>query len=372
MSNSRCSSESAERRTRITAFLDDQDLDALWLARPANFAWLTGASNVVDRDSPVGVAAAGYSRDAGFQVFTNTIEAPRLRDELLPEAFTLTATDWYTDSLAELVAAESPTSAAADFDVPGLAQPDLSGLRQPLAAFDIEQYRGLGHETATAVEAVCRELSATQTERAVAVDVRAALESRGIEAPVVLVGGSERAQQYRHYTPTTAPLGDYALVSVTAQRGGLYVSLTRTVDFDGPDWLDERFEAAATVEVSALAATQRAAREGSTAGDVFSAIQRAYDAVGWSDEWKQHHQGGAAGFAGREWIATPTHPARVVAPQGYAWNPTVQGAKSEGTVLVTAEEIEPLTLTDSWPTRSVSAVDGEGDLTLRRPEPLPV
>jgi len=373
MSNSHRSSESAERRTHITAFLDDHGLDALWLARPANFAWLTGASNVVDRDSPIGVAAAGYSRDAGFQVLTNTIEAPRLRDEALPEGFTLTAADWYSGSLADLVAAESPTPAAADFDVPGLAQPDFSHLRQPLAEFDIDRYRALGEETATAVESVCRELSSTQTERAAAVDVRAALEARGIEAQVVLVGGDERAQQYRHYTPTTAELGDYALVSVTAQRGGLYASTTRTVDFDAPEWLTERFEAAAKVEVSALAATQRAAHEESTAGDVFGAIQRAYDAVGWPDEWKQHHQGGAAGFAGREWIATPTHSARVVEPQGYAWNPTVQGAKSEGTVLVTADEIEPLTLTDSWPTRSVSAVESVGsDLTLQRPAPLSV
>lgn len=373
MSSSRTPSALAERRTQIMAFLDDRDLDALWFGRPANFAWLTGGSNVVDRDSPVGIAAAGYSRQKGFRVFTNTIEAARLRAEELPEAFTVTAADWYAESLAALVAAESTTPAAADFDVPGLSQPDVSALRQPLAGFDIEQYRALGRETATAVESVCRELSSSRTEQDVAVDVRTALEARGIAAPVVLVGGSERAQQYRHYTPTTAELGEYALVSVTAQRGGLYASLTRTVEFEAPEWLAERQRAAAQVEVSALAATQQAAREGSTAGDVFTGIQQAYDAVGWPDEWQQHHQGGAAGFAGREWIATPTHSAPVLAPQGYAWNPTVQGAKSEGTVLVTEDGVDPLTLTDSWPTRSVSACEGVGaDLTLQRPVPLSV
>jgi len=357
-----------ERRRRLTAFLDQRGLDALWLAQPNNAAWLTGGSIVVDRDSPIGVAAVGYTRDGGFRALTNTIEAPRLRDEELPAAFSVTAVDWYTDSLADHVAAASPTPAAADFDVPGLEQPDLSALRQPLASFDIERYRTLGRETATAVESVCRDLSADRTERAVAADLRTALESRGIAAPVVLVGGAERAQQYRHYTPTTASLGDYALVSVTAQRGGLYASATRTVAFDAPAWLDERFEAAARVEATALAATRRAAREGSTAGDVFESIRRAYEAVGWPEEWRHHHQGGAAGFAGREWIATPDGSEAVAQPQAYAWNPTVQGAKSEGTVLVTGEEIEPLTTTDSWPTRSVSAVDGT--LTLQRPAPL--
>lgn len=364
----RTETELRERRRRITTFLDDHGLDALWFGRPTNFAWLTGGSNVVDRASPVGVAAAGYSREEGFRVLTNTIEAGRLREEELPEAFNVTAADWYSDSLAAFVAAESPAAAAADFDVPGLDWPEFSELRQPLAPFDVDRYRELGRETATAVESVCRELSPSRTEQEVAVDVRAALESRGIEAPVVLVGGGERAQQHRHYTPTTATLGEYALVSVTARRGGLYASMTRTVGFDPPAWLDDRFAAAARVEVSALAATQLASREGSTAGDVFGAIQEAYAAVGWPDEWQHHHQGGAAGFAGREWIATPTDTSAVTTPQGYAWNPTVQGAKSEGTVLVSDDTVEPLTTTGSWPTRSVSAVGGE--LTLERPEPL--
>ena len=359
-----------DRRRRLAAFLDDRGLDGLWLARPNNVAWLTGGSTVVDRDSPLGIAAVGYSREAGFRALTNTIEAPRLRDEELPAAFSVTTVDWYGDSLAEQVATESPTPAAADFDVPGLEQVDLTALRQPLAPFDLDRYRTLGRETAAAVESVCRELAADRTERAVAADVRAALEARGIAAPVVLVGGSERAQQYRHYTPTTASLGDYVLVSVTAQRGGLYASTTRTVDFDAPAWLDERFEAAARIEATALSATRRAARQEATAGEVFRAIQEAYEAVGYPEEWRQHHQGGAAGFAGREWIATPDHAATVHEPQGYAWNPTVQGAKSEGTVLVTGEDIEPLTITDTWPTRSVSAIDG--GLTLQRPAPLRV
>lgn len=371
-SSLRTPQELAARRQRLDAVLDSHDLDALWMARPNTFAWLTGGSNVVDRDSPLGVAAAGYLRDGGFRVLTNTIEADRLRDEELPEAFEVTAVDWYVDSLAEAVAADSPTPAAADFDVPGLETVDCTELKQPLTDGDIDRYRSLAGETATAVENVCRELSTDRTERAVAADVRRALEARGIAAPVVLVGGSKRAQQYRHYTPTTAELGDYALVSVTAQRGGLYTSLTRTVTFDAPAWLTERFEAAARVEATALAATQQAARDGSTAGAVFESIQEAYETVGWPDEWHHHHQGGAAGFAGREWIATPDSSSTVHAPQAYAWNPTVQGAKSEGTVLVTSTEIEPLTLTGSWPTLSVSAVGSTQETSIERPAPLSI
>ncbi|TQQ80371.1 M24 family metallopeptidase [Halonotius roseus] len=357
-----------DRRARLDAYLDDRDLAAVWFGRPNSFAWLTGGSNVVDREGPVGVAAAGYDREQGFRVVTDTIEAPRLRDEELPDAFTIEAADWYADSLADAVAERSPTPATADFDVAGFEAVDASSLRQPLADADIEGYRAVGVDVAEAIESVARSLSPADTERAVATDLRAALEARGLVAPVVLVGGDERAQAYRHYTPSDTEIGDYALLSVTAHRGGLYASTTRTVAFDAPDWLADRHRAAARVEVSALAATQRsAAAAGDDAGSVFAAIQDAYAAVGWPDEWMNHHQGGAAGFAGREWIATPDHAARVFAPMAYAWNPTVQGAKSEGTVLVADDAIEPLTTTGDWPTIDVAAVDTVADVRLSRP-----
>ena len=42
----------------------------------------------------------------------------------------------------------------------------------------------------------------------------------------------------------------------------------------------------------------------------------------------------------------------------YAWNPTVQGAKSEDTVVVSGDGIEVLTATGDWPTREFE-VEGE-------------
>jgi len=360
----------ADRRERLDAYLNEHDLAAVWFARPNSFAWLTGGDNVVDREGPVGVAAAGYDREQGFRVVTDTIEAPRLRDEELPDAFTVEAVDWYADSLAAAVADRSPMPAAADFDVAGFESVDASSLRQPLADADIECYRAVGADVAASIESIARSITPDMTEHDVATDLRAALEARDLVAPVVLVGGGERAHAYRHYTPSDTAIGDYALLSVTAHRSGLYASATRTVAFDAPDWLVDRHRAAARVEVSAVAATQQAATAGDDAGSVFASIQDAYAAVGWSGEWTNHHQGGAAGFAGREWIATPDHEAPVTAPMGYAWNPTVQGAKSEGTVVVADDTIEPLTTTDDWPTVEAAAVDSVGDLTLERPAVL--
>jgi Xaa-Pro aminopeptidase len=356
-----------DKRARLDAFLDEHDLAAVWFGRPNAFAWLTGGDNVVSREEAVGVAAAGYDGES-MTVVTDNIESPRLADEELEADVEFVTYDWHADDLTGVVAATGPTPAAADFDVPGFESLDASTLRQPLTDGDIASYRTLGSEVAHAVEAACREADPDDTERDVAGAVAGRLTARGIDAPVLLVGGGQRARRYRHYTPTDATLGEYALVAVTATRDGLHASCTRTVAFDPPDWLAERHAAATRVETSALAATRAVAGEGGTAGDVFAAIQEAYESVGFPGEWRDHHQGGAAGYAGREWIATPDHDARVVTPMAYAWNPTVRGAKSEDTVLVADDGFEILTATGEWPTATFEAVGHE--VSLERPEVL--
>lgn len=344
-----------QKTDRLDAYLAAEDLDAVWFARPASFAWLTGGDNVVDREAGVGEAAAGYD-GSEVRVVTNTIEASRLAAEELPDGIPVDSFPWYESSLPEAVAERSPTPAAADFGVSGLETLELARLRVPLTESDIERYRALGADTAAAVEAVCRAAEPEDTEREVAARLREGLFARGIESPVALVASAARAPQYRHFPPKDVELDGYALVSVTAVRDGLHASTTRTVAFDPPDWLESRHEAAMAVDAAAIAATNRLAGEG-TAGDVFGVIQDAYADAGHPGEWEHHHQGGAAGFAGREWKATPTGDEPVEAPMSYAWNPTVQGAKSEDTVLVD-DGVELLTATGEWPTREIE-VAGE-------------
>lgn len=337
---------------RLDSYLAEVGLEAVWFAQPANFAWLTGANNVVDRESGVGVAAAGY--DGSLRVVTSNNEAPRFAKEEL-DGVLVESFPWHERSLAEAVAERSEQPFETDFDVTGAERAPTTRLRTPLTDVDVERYRELGRETATALESVCRTIERSDSERAVAARLRERLSARGIDSPVLLVGGEERAPAYRHFPPTRAEIGGYALVSVTARRAGLYASATRTVALDSPDWLGARHEAAMRVEAAALAATERLSDEG-TAGDVFREIRDAYAEVGYPDEWQNHHQGGATGFAGREWKATPGSTVDLQIPMAYAWNPTVEGAKSEDTVLV-GEGIETLTATGEWPVREID-VDG--------------
>lgn len=343
-----------KRRDTLDTLLTDRSLEAVWLAQPNSFGWLTGSDNIITATDPVGVAAAGYDGDS-LTIVTANNEADRLREEL--PGTTVRSYEWHEASLAEAVAERSPTPAAADFDVPGLESIDISGCRQPLTDDDIERYRALGAETAEVVEEVCRSLSSETTERAVTARLKRAFAERGIRVPVALVGGARRVQRHRHFTPTDAPLGEYAIVTLCTVRGGLCISITRTVAFDPPEWLTERHHAAARVHATALAATHDVGARGGTAGEVFDAIQDAYKAVGHPDEWRYHHQGGAGGYATREWIATPDSDASVTLPMGYAWNPTVQGTKCEDTVLVTSDGLETLTRTGEWPTTTTAAVE---------------
>lgn len=359
----------ADREDRLDAYLDAQGFDAIWFAEPSSFAWATGGgSNVVDREGATGVGAVGYDADGDWHLVTDNIESERLLAEELVVDATPHEYEWYEGSLPAGVAAATPGEGAADFDVPGLERVDAAGLHQPLCAGDVERYRELGRVTAEVLEAVCRRASPDDTEADLAAGLRAGLEARDVAAPVALVGGAERAGAYRHFTPKDVELGAYAVASVTAVWKGLHASATRTVAFDPPEWLDDRHTRCMFMEATGLGATHAVGTRGGTAGAVFEGIARGYEHFGEPEEWRKHHQGGAAGYAGREWFAAPGSEEPVRLPGAFAYNPTIRGAKSEDTVLLTEDGVEVLTSTGEWPTRSVDAYDY--DLVIRRPQVL--
>ncbi|WP_408960330.1 M24 family metallopeptidase [Natrinema sp. 74] len=360
---------SDQKLTRLDEYMAEQAVTELWFLRPANVAWLAGGNSTVDRAADIGVAALGYDGDA-VRALTSNNEADRFREEELPPAVPIETFDWHESSLEKAVAQESADRASADVPtVPGVAPVDASQLRLPFTEHDRQILEQAGRATADAVETVARAVSPGDTERAVAGRLRDELWERGLESPVVLVGGAERSQRHRHFTPTNEPLGEYALLTVVAVDRGVNVAVTRTVDFDAPAWLRERHDDASRVAATAVAATRDAATvDDGTVGDVFAEIQRAYAAVGWDDEWRRHHQGGAIGFESREWTATPSADTPVETPAPYAWNPTVQGAKAEDTVLVSSAGVDAVTDTGSWPTKTYEAVGR--DLRVDLPTPL--
>ncbi|MDR9429381.1 MAG: M24 family metallopeptidase [Natronomonas sp.] len=349
--------------SRLDEFLEAHSLNEIWVAKTNAFSWLTRGSNVVDLGSEVGVAAAGYD-GSNLEVVTANNERDRFRSEELPDGVFVHEFDWWKKSLPEAVAERSCSTAGADFKVPGFESVDISSLRQPLTATDIDLSKEVGRDAATAIESACRELTPDTTEREASALLYRRLVEFGFNVPCVLIGGADRAQRHRHVTPKSTPLGEYAIVTAGVERHGLFNSITRIVAFDPPTWLEERHEVASRVHATALAATRSTGRAGGTAGEVFEAIRMAYEELGYPNEWRNHHQGGAAGFAMREWVATPGSGETVTLPMTFAWNPTLPGAKSEETVLVTETDCDVLTRTDNWPKSTFEAVGYDIEVEL--------
>ncbi|WP_254272549.1 M24 family metallopeptidase [Haloarcula marina] len=347
------------KRTQLETVLAEYDADSAWFATPPAFAWLTGGgNNVVSLADDTGVAAVGYDGEDVVLV-ADHIEADRLREEELAVDATVREFDWYDETLESAVAELATGDAVADFDLPGAETVRVPTRTFPLTDSERERYRDLSRETTEVVERVARDVTPVMTERGAAADLAHGLRQRKIDPLVVLVGGADRSQRYRHFTPGDATLDEYATLTVVGRRGGLHACVTRTVAFETPEWLPDRFAATQRVAATALRATQRVGRDGGTAGDVFDAIRDAYAAVGYPEEWHEHHQGGMTGYGGREWFARPDGEDAVTLGSAYAWNPTIQGTKVEDTALVTEADVELLTVTGEWPTTSVDPV-GDG------------
>ncbi|MFB6112110.1 MAG: M24 family metallopeptidase [Halobacteriaceae archaeon] len=356
-----------ECRSRLQATLDTLEGGRLWLADPASIRWALGADTAVDRTARTAPVAIGFD-GTDFSALAPTNEAARIREEVLPAEIPLEVFQWHEGTIETVLPTRIDPDEAVDVPIQGMKHVSPWRFRLPVGPHDIDPYRQLGTAVARAIEEALKAAQPADTERAVARSIRETLLTDDIWAPVVLVGGASRAREYRHPVPTSATLGDYAIASVTARREGLHASCTRTIAFEAPEWLEERHATAARVEGAALGATREAGRDGGRAGAVMQTIKEAYAAADWPDEWTAHHQGGATGYAGREWVATPGSDIPIETPAAYAWNPTVRGAKSEDTVLVTDSGFDVLTQTGDWPTRTIE-VDGE---PLDRPWPLQV
>ena len=144
------------------------------------------------------------------------------------------------------------------------------------------------------------------------------------------------------------------MVVVCARRAGLVASLTRIVCAGPvPDELRRRTDACARVNAQLLATT----RPGTTGAELYRTAARAYAAEGFAGEERLHHQGGAAGYRTRDWVAHPASAEVVHGGQAFAWNTSITGSKVEETCLASEEGVEALSASPGWP-QIVTALGG--------------
>jgi Xaa-Pro aminopeptidase len=327
----------------LRRIISAKNADGVILNNQNHFSWLTGGRGFIGLASTAACASLVVTMDKVYLISEN-IEARRLFKEQLAEDPRIEVLEypWYCPDARQRLLDDLPglKTVLSEKDIGG----ELFEARTILSADDMAEYEDVCATAAREVEAVCRTLRAGITEYELAGELSRRLWTYNLEPITLLIGFDERARQFRHPVPVGAVLKNYALIAVCVRRWGLVVSLTRLVSLSRDKAMMERQRAAAYVDVVLCSHT----RAGADLAAVFDKGLEAYAAQGWEGEWKHHHQGGLTGYAPRELKAT-SHTHHIVRPgEAYAWNPSVQGAKSENTTVVLEKGYKNLTHTGAY------------------------
>jgi antitoxin VapB len=339
--------EVAEKAARVRSLLERLKLKGMLLRRVANVAWFTGGRHTHITTADLSAASVLVTADRLY-LLTSRIEAPRMTDEerLAAAGFEFVVGNWYEPGRPAADVAGGPVGVDGPFaDGMDIAS-EIAPLRYRLTADEVARYRWLGQTTGEAIQRVARSLTPGLTEEQIAGRLAGTLATEGLFPTCNLVATDERVFRYRHPLPTAKRLDRYAMLVVGARRWGLHASCSRLVYFGTlPDELRRQAEWTARIDATYITST----RPGAAVADIFRRAQDAYAAAGYPDEWQLHHQGGACGYEGRDYKATPASKDVVVSNQAFAWNPSIAGTKSEDTILVIGQDNEILTAADGWP-----------------------
>lgn len=342
-------SEIETKHKRLAALMQEQGWEAILLSRHENIAWLT-AGRVEARvalGTETAVCSLLITRAGKRYYLAPENEAARLADEEFAGlGFEPTLYPWAHGDVGDLAHQLAGPEIGSDTAQPGFYPANLTPLRSPLLPAEAERFRALGSDVAASTVRVLKTLAPGVTEDEMAARVAADLLARHITPTVLLMAADERILRYKHAVPRKGVLHKYGMLNFCARRDGMVISITRFVHFGPmPSALAANFEKAARINAALLHAT----RAGVTSANLYAVAARGYADAGVPDEILRHHQGGPCGYVERDWVATPDGTQRVDAVQGFAWNPSLQGAKAEDTALLRDGAIEIVTATPDLP-----------------------
>ncbi len=347
---------------RVHRFLLEQHLAGVLVTRVDNFSWVTAglADNHIVITSEIGAASLLIMQDGRKFVVANNSEMPRLlREDLAGLGYTAKDYEWYEEKTRKLavvhqIAGRQSIGTDAPLGDLKLVSDEFAPLRYQLTDSEIKKYRWVGRAATEAVEAVCRELKPGVSEREMETIASNELMRRNLRPTVLLMGVDHRVYDYHHHTPTDLRLSRYAIVNVCARRWGLVVSVARFVHF-GPlePELKHKLQAAMTIS----AQYEAHSKPGVSAGQMIDWAKDWFARAGFPGYWQDHHQGGAIGYAERDWLAVPGSEELIHEHQAFAWNPIIRGALSFDTIIVYPDHVESITQTGNWPTVPIE-IDG--------------
>ncbi|MBU2515504.1 M24 family metallopeptidase [bacterium] len=359
------------RLERLKAFLSEQNYEAIILCKPSNIAaFFKGAQiSLGFRQEPAGRAAICITRDATILI-ANTTEATRIAEDELSwvqglNVFPFRWDHWnLKNSVSEYLYSSGLAMVCDDVGIYGVnVGAALEGMYYPLYSEELDSIKELANVSASVVESVAKNISPGMTEAQVAGKISGQLIASSISPELVLVAADERISKFRHCIPKHAEIRQLALLSVTVHRRGLFVSLSRLVSHGAvnSEWRQLQ-ETCCRVDARAIYLST----PGASVGEIFESIKGSYNNEGHPNEWHAHHQGGPAGFSGRDYKAMENEKRCLVKNQPVVWNPTIQGTKSEDTILTTQPDKQPDILTDTGNWEYYYAPIGSGSV-IRRP-----
>jgi Xaa-Pro aminopeptidase len=358
------SSEIEVKTGRLIDFLEREGMAGVLLNGQHNFAWITGgASNGVDQSRDNGVASILITRSGEKFLLANRIEMPRmLAEEVSDEDFEpvdyawqdeKSSGRWLIDLAKDLAGGDVVTDIVLDPATPAI-DGSISQVRRSLTEPEIGRFKSLGRDASTALDDVFDKIEPGQTELEIASLMRSELDRYNIRSVVALVAANDRIAKYRHPVPTENRFENTVMLVSCARRHGLIVSLTRIATIGAAQSeLLERTESTAFVNATLWNAT----KEGVSGRELYDAAAKAYADAGFADEIDKHHQGGAAGYRTREWVAHPNSSDTVGPDQAFAWNPSITGTKVEETVIVSGGRCDVITASHKFP-QIVTTIDG--------------
>lgn len=351
------------KHRRIADLLSEVELDALVLSTAGSLSWLLAGARVNVSAAGEPILSALVTRDRiHLGVFANEVE--RIIAEELSFLSSISGLvvvhpiDWHAPlgSFTKHVKGAETWSIGLENDW----SVRLRAVRTPLLDYELARYRQLCLKSARAMTDVLNRAAPDQSEIALTADLAASVRGFGAE-PLVLLASGESRSRYRHPLPTTSALGRRAMLVVCAREHGLIANVTRWVRFGEPTAQESDVEEAILrVEADVFDALQ----PGLPLKEMMSVLRASYARWGFdSGEWTRHHQGGAAGYVGRDPRLTPEVEDTISDRQAFTWNPSAYSAaaniavKTEDTVVFdseAAQSVETLTADERWPTVSIA------------------
>lgn len=349
--------EIAVKEKRLRSLMDSIGLRGILLKRQPNYSWSTaGGVNMVAISTDIGFSSLLFTDKEKFCVANRIEEYRNMEEEGLEDlGFSLLDYEWYKGSELECVEKVVPVNKiGCDIPLEGarFIGDEINRLRYSLTPPEIERYLWLGEKTSRAVESVLQEVNPGDTEAEITGELTRLLWKDRIDQVGFQAAADDRVYKYRHPIPTERKIEKYVMLCVMSRKWGLHTTITRLLHFGKlSEKLRKQYEDNVFIECSMIAAT----RPGEKTASIFNKARELYEKLGYKDEWKLHHQGGAMGYDIRDSICNAESTEQVQENQCFCWNPSISGTKSEDGFIAQKEGFSFLTKPVLFPTLKIKA-----------------